>query len=154
MKKIKLNGKRGGFTIVDNDIYDIASKFKWSMDKSGYVRGWKDGKCIRIHELVLQKKDGLETDHISGDKLDNRRSNIRLCTHQQNMSNRKAPRNKKTSKYKGVFKSPGCNSSRAAITYKGKKIYLGSFRCETVAALAVDRKAKEILGEYARLNFP
>ena len=79
--------------------------------------------------------------------------NLRLCTQAQNIYNA-LPRLNCTSKYKGVYRNKKTNRYHAAIQHKGKKFYLGSFKNEIDAAKAYDKKAKELFGEFAYLNFP
>jgi len=95
----------------------------------------------------------MQVDHINGNPLDNRRENLRICTRAQNTCNRKAVVNSKSG-YKGVTKK---NSSRKwipEIRKDGKKLYLGSYNTPEEAAKAYDKAAKEIFGEFAKLNFP
>lgn len=88
--------------------------------------------------------------HINGDTLDNRKSNLRLCTHRDNMCNRRAGGG--SSAFKGVSRSePGWG---AQIKSHGQKLWLGTYRDEVSAALVYDAKARELFGEFARTNFP
>jgi hypothetical protein len=89
-------------------------------------------------------------DHINGDKLDNRRSNLRICTQAENVRNQKKTRYPRLSHYKGVSKDHGC--WRARITKDRVWYCLGYFRTEEAAAQAYNQAAQELFGEYARLN--
>lgn len=94
-----------------------------------------------------------QTDHINGDKLDNRKENLRRCSPAQNQGNRWKSKQAKTSKYKGVY---FCSKLRKFVAYgrEGKKNKrLGTFQSEEDAALAYDRWAIGYFGEFARLNF-
>lgn len=91
-----------------------------------------------------------ETDHRNGNGLDNRRKNLRPCTHAQNCRNAK-PRSV-SSKYKGVGWSRVHNKWRARIRVDGILKSLGVFTEEAQAARAYDRAAAEYFGEFARLN--
>jgi hypothetical protein len=93
----------------------------------------------------------IKVDHINHDILDNRRSNLRLCTHAENCRNRRTPINN-TSGYTGVYWAEDRNCWRAQITYNKRTMYLGSFSSKTKAAKAYNRAAKELFGKFACLN--
>ena len=99
-------------------------------------------------------KEGLLVDHINGDKLDNRKENLRLVTMSQSNANRGKINFKrkvdKRSKFIGV--SWDRNAYRAIICKDGKKEYLGRFDIEEDAAKAYNKRALELFGEYARIN--
>jgi len=98
MKVIKLtNGKE---TIVDNRYYDWLKKYQWYYI-NGYAMGRIDNKVIYMHRAILKAFLGEECDHINGDRLDNRRENLRLCTHVENIANRGKHKNNKTG-HKGI----------------------------------------------------
>jgi len=141
--------------LVDDDDFDELSKHKWSVDTQGYPsrgivteRGWRP---VRMHRFILGLSFGEPADHINRDRLDNRRSNLRRCTRQQNTFNRR-PMSK--SGYKGAYSSPTLSGWRAQIMVNGKCLYLGSFRTPEDAARAYDTAARDHYGEFAYLNFP
>lgn len=116
MIEIKLT--KGKVTVVDDDDYTLAFKYKWIAAKSHWGNAlWyaskhvkrPDGKWrpIFLHRLIVNAAAGMEVDHINGDGLDNRRSNLRICTHAQNSRNSRSVNPNKTSKYKGVYKDRG-----------------------------------------------
>jgi hypothetical protein len=92
-------------------------------------------------------------DHIDHNGLNNRRSNLRLCTAQQNARNHR-PQLRGSSKYKGVSWRQDGKVFRALIWHNGKSINLGRFKNEIDAAKAYDKAAKKYFGEFAYLNFP
>lgn len=112
-----------------------------------------------MHRAILGLTDArMVVDHKNGNGLDNRRENIRPCTHAQNMRNQK-PHGK--SKYRGVSFAYFQRNGRingpyicARIKMEGKSQRLGFFKTEEDAARAYDKKAKDLFGEFARLNFP
>lgn len=161
MKTIPLT--QGYYAFVDDEDYDDLMQFKWhilKMRNCYYAkRGCREGGKVRnitmqAHILGVLKPHGraFQIDHKNGNGLDNRRENIRICSYSQNQMNKVSSRGK-TSKYKGVnFCSKRGYISRIKLNYK--EIYIGSFKLEKEAALAYDKKAKELFGEFARLNFP
>ncbi len=97
------------------------------------------------------KINGREIDHINGDKLDNRKVNLRICTSSQNAMNRKSLGNRFG--YKGIVNYR--NGKYQAMIWDGKhNLNLGMFTTKEDAAKAYDNAAVEIHGIYARLNFP
>ena len=142
---------RGAFAKVDNEDFDKLKVINWYITHYGYA---KNDNHSYIHRLILNCPDDKYVDHINHDKLDNRKSNLRICTRRENNINRK-PLSilTKTSLYKGVCWDKSRNKWRANVGYNGKKIHLGRFENELESAKAYDDKAKELFGEYAYLNF-
>jgi len=109
-----------------------------------------------LHRLIMKPAPGLVVDHISGETLDNRRSNLRVCTNAENSRNSQRIYTSKTG-YKGVH-SASANGSflpwRARIKHNYKEIQLGTFATKEEAALAFDNASRKYFGEFARLNFP
>lgn len=101
-----------------------------------------------MHRLILDAPKGMQVDHINGNGLNNRRENIRLCTHEQNSYNQQKPYG--SSKYKGVCRKRG--KWDAQIRASGKIIWLGSFATEDEAANAYDEAALKHFGEFAFTN--
>jgi hypothetical protein len=154
-KRIKLT--YGKFAIVDAEDYERLSKYKWcAVEKA---RNWyaktldKDGKRLSMHRIVAGAPKGLLVDHINHNGLDNRKPNLRLCTSIQNQQN-KRPRSGCTSKYKGVYWHKDRKKFCAKIHLNKKAIHIGYFKDEIEAAKAYDKKARELFGEFAYLNFP
>lgn len=90
MKQIFLTN--GITTIVSGKDYPALSKHRWHLHSQGYASTNINGRLVLMHRLIMGTPRGMDTDHINGDKLDNRRTNLRVCTHAQNQLNRKAPR--------------------------------------------------------------
>ena len=159
MKMIPLS--QGKFAKVDEDDFERVNQYKWSYI-NGYAQRAKyrqDGKrrLYGLHRFVmgLSMESDLMVDHINGDKLDNRKVNLRICTKGQNNNNH-GPKNrlgKGTSKYKGVsYKGDTVKKWRSRITIGRKEINLGRFDSEEEAARAYNEAAKEHFGEFAWLN--
>ena len=120
-----------------------------------YVLGYIEGKQVRLHRLITNAKKGEVVDHINGNPLDNRRENLRITTQEFNTKNA-TKKNSATSKYKGVFrhKRKGYIRWKAQIQVNKHKRGLGYFLDEEAAAKAYDIAAKELFGQFAKLNFP
>ncbi len=151
MKIIKIKDKK---ILVDDQDFEWLNKYNWCISK-GYIiahkpQSGKKGTTISIHRLIMNTPKNIQTDHINGNKLDNRRENLRICSRSENNMNRHKVRGK--SKYKGVgwFKQTQC--WQAYISKNYKIIHLGLFKSEKEAAKAYNQKAKELFGEFALLN--
>ena len=153
------------WAIVDKADYDALSQHRWLKHNKGYAYRFdkdSDGvnRMILMHREIMQPGKGLVVDHINHDPLDNTRDNLRVCTQGQNMKNQKkmVSRGGKetTSKYKGVYKWQYKKTIKfkSTIWCNGEQEYLGYFDTEIEAAKAYDKRAKELFGEYANLNFP
>lgn len=121
----------------------------------GYLVCRISGKSYRVHRLIWLYHYGEwpsdDVDHINGIRNDNRIENLREATRTNNNYNRGSTPDT-SSKFKGVYKRRTKNFI-AEIHKDRKKYYLGSFDSEIEAAKAYDTKAKELCGEFARLNF-
>lgn len=159
MKKVALGGKNGvgKFMLVDNEDFESINGYKWSVTKTGYAQAHIPntgcaGKPVLAHTLIMNTPKGLEVDHINGNKLDNRKSKLRIVTKQQNYQNQ-GKRLGCYSKYKGVSWNKRSKKWLAYICLNYKLIHLGYFSDEIEAGKAYDTKAKELFGEFAKLNF-
>lgn len=144
----------GEKVLVDPEDYISLMGHHWFLlDGHGkkYVRANFDGKEISMHRFILGVSGYLFIDHINGNGLDNRKENLRFCTQTQNQHNRGASSASKTG-YKGVFWSKANKRYIASITANKKQHHLGSFTCKHKAALAYNKKARELHGEFAFQN--
>lgn len=146
----------GKFAQVDDEDYDFLMQWKWWASKKKhtyYAISRIDNKEVVMHRIVNKTPDDLFCDHKDRDGLNNQSDNLRGCTTEQNLWNRKPHKtNKSTSQYKGVYLCHGKYWS-SRISYSGKTIHLGHFKTEIEAAKAHDDAAKKHHGEFAYLNF-
>lgn len=145
---------KGKTTSIDDADFIKASKFKWYWQSSKTLHGYAatGHKPLMLHNFILQPPEGLEVDHIDGNGLNNTRENLRLVTRAQQCQNRKQS-SYKSSKFKGVRWWKYKNVWQARIKKDGKSTHLGYFNNEVLAAKTYDIAAKELFGEYAKLNF-
>lgn len=147
--------------VVTLDAADLSVLDGWtlSITTDGYVLlsgSYKEKpmRKIYLHRELMNAELGKDVDHISGDRLDNRRINLRVCTRTENLFN-----GKRHSDGRGPYK--GCYYSKnqwdekkwlARICVKGVNYYLGAFLTAEEAAAAYNTKARELCGAFARLN--
>lgn len=136
--------------VVDESDAHLFEVGAWYIDK-GYARrnmmGPNGQEKEYLHRLILGASEGVMVDHVDGDRRNNTRSNLRLCTHGENMVNRKIHRSNKCG-LKGVYADR--NKWRAQITVKGKQHHLGSFDTKELAHAAYLAAAERLHGEFAR----
>ena len=162
MKIIKLTQGKGA--IVDDDCYERLSKYNWQYTYYGYAsRGaFKEELAsgspsnILMHRELMNAPNGVDVDHINGDRLDNRLENLRLCSRKENLRNTMKRMNTKkgvaSSKYKGIYWAKDRNKWRATIRFNGKNYHIGTFEDELEAAKAYNEYAEKHFGDFARIN--
>jgi hypothetical protein len=143
-------GSNGSITcfIIDLDDYEKISKYKWYIENHGYVRGHVDGKKVSLHRFIMNVEDEKEIDHINHNPLDNRKSQLRVCSAKQNMMNKVLYSNNKSGT-KGVHYYRWSNSWLVTITYNGEKIHLGYYKTKDEAIRARKEAEQKYFGEYA-----
>jgi hypothetical protein len=157
MKYIQLD--KGFVAIVDDEDHEWLSSFKWrahnpSGKPGGLFYALTGYRGVAMHRMITDCPKGLMVDHINKNSLDNRKLNLRVCTHRQNVCNKKPLISKRSkSKYLGVDLNRSGNRWVARIGVNSKKIHLGTFLTEDDAALIYDMHAKAAFGEFANLNF-
>ncbi len=161
MKQILVRSKRHGdlFTMVDDEDYDWLNQYNWNYSfrsrGSMYVKTCITYQKIYVnlimHRMILGYPENKIIDHKDGNTFNNQRSNLRICTHEQNNANRINRRNS-TSKYKGVIWCKRDKKWIARFENKGKRCNVGYFDNEIDAAKAYDLKSIEVHGEFAKLN--
>lgn len=141
----------GKFATVDHQDFVSLAGLTWHCTSQGRAA---TGRTNYMHKVIAAQMGIVgEVDHIDGNPLNNRRSNLRGCTRSQNLANSPKCRGS-TSQYKGVHWSESHLGWVAQIKQNGKMKYLGQFGSEVEAAVCYDQAAKEKYKEFARLNFP
>ncbi len=149
-REITLSG--GQIALVDDADYESLMQHRWSIDGSGYARGWHKGKKVAMHRLIVGFPEGKQVDHINRIRLDNRRSNLRICTHQDNTHN-VTHQVRGTCEFRGVSWVHRRQQWTVFICVDGRNKYLGGFNDSVAAAKAYDAAARKYHGDFATLNF-
>lgn len=151
---------QGKSSIIDDEMFDLVSQFKWSFHENQYRDGIAyAGRSIRVNgKQVTQYIHTLITDydmvnHINGDGLDNRLENLRPSNRSLNRSTALKTRTSK-SHYKGAYYRRSSRKWNAQIRINGVTVSLGYFQKESDAARAYDDAARIHFGGFATLNFP
>ena len=143
------------YTLVDDEWFEFLEKWRWILDPKGYVKRTKringSSKQFWMHRIINKTPDGMLTDHINGNKLDNRTTNLRTANCQQNTMKRRRAKNN-TSGFIGVTKRNRKKQWQATLMHSGIIHYLGFFEDVFEAALVRDTAALFFRGEFAALN--
>lgn len=162
----KLELTRGMWSLIDEEDAERLSVFAWRIvgnPCSWYAartpRPWENRGTTTLrltYEILnMNPSPGVVIDHIDGNTLDNRKSNLRICTQADNQHNRRKNSGSQTSKYKGVHLTKRVKKPwTAQIGISGRTQYIGIFETAEDAARAYDRRAMLAFGPYALLNFP
>lgn len=151
VKEIPLT--QGQVAIVDDEDFDFLNQWKWQAVKGTvkqrnvfYVNRttWAPKKTVIMHRIIMNAPNGMMVDHINGNGLDNRRSNLRIVTRRQNMQNR---HHNKTSRYPGVQWKKHCKLWVAKIQICKKSFHLGYFKSEELAFEAYKKAVHDLTGE-------
>ena len=153
---MKIPLTKGLFAIVDEEDYENLSRYQWYVlghkNKEYAARYVGNNKHLRMHRILLNAPDGIEVDHINGNRLDNRKCNLRLATRAENGRNRGKFKCKTHSKYKGVTYHTRDKRWQGTIIINRRHIHLGYFDTEQEAALAYNDAALKFHGKFAKLN--
>jgi hypothetical protein len=166
-----MNAARKGLRLLDDGSALVeASKGYWfRIDRADLEAVWQRGWCatenrsaygckvyitarsprggrIGLHRWLLKAPPGLQVDHANGDTLDNRRSNIRVCTRAQNTMNQRV----RPSGRRGIWWDRRCRTWRIVITVRGRTVRLGSTPHQRIAQRIYNNAARQHFGEFAR----
>jgi hypothetical protein len=140
------------FALVDDEDSERVLKYRWNLQKDGRIRGHYCSESTSLSRFILWFPVNV-VDHINGDQLDNRKENLRECSHSENIRNQKKQKGK-SSKYKGVSWFKRVSKWIVHIKAEKKLIYLGYFEDEIEAAKVYDQAAIKYHKKFAKLNFP
>lgn len=155
MRVIELT--KGQVAIVDDEDFGKLAQWHWYCGKNGYAyrrlsKAENERKpLVLMHREIMNSAKGECVDHINGNPLDNRRCNLRRCTHAENLRNRKLSRTNKIG-FKGVFYRADKGKFVAYITKDGKRKHIGYFATAEDANEAYVEHAARLFGEFARKN--
>jgi len=158
MPELLLISKGNQYTcLYDQEDSELISRFSWYLNSNGYAITSIEGKTVLMHRLILGLQDPKTFgDHKDGNRLNNCRSNIRTATASENRRNSQKEKNC-TSIYKGSYfeSDRGLYHSQIGMATKnGTKVYnLGRYHQEKMAAKAYDKRAVQLFGEFAYVNF-
>ncbi len=145
---------KGQRILVDAEDYEALSGFAWRVDHRGYacrhptVEGHSTTVLMHREILGMERGNGLYVDHINGNRIDNRRANLRTCTNAENVRNQKRS-SKNTTGFKGVMFHKGSGKWYARIKFKGKGKYLGRYSSPELAYEVYCLAADMLHGEFA-----
>lgn len=147
---------QGKVAVIDEADASVISQRKWFACKLGNrfyaMRNVRrpDGSWTTqlMHRALIECPTGFQVDHISGDTLDNRRSNLRIATVSQNQCNRGRQSNNKSG-YKGVSWNRRDEVWQARICHLGKQINLGAFDNPQAAHLAYIEAGERLHADFA-----
>lgn len=147
------------FALIDEEDFERVSPWLWSVcvrqnPYSPYALRRQMHKTIYLHRFIMNAPKNRDVDHIDGNGLNCRKSNLRVCTHAQNQYNYTKCAKRTTSKFKGVHIDRDDGRWISRIKFKGKSINIGVFDTQEQAAHEYDKAAVSYFGKYAKLNFP
>lgn len=151
MKHIELT--KGNIAIVDDELFDKLSKYKWlscgryaARATHYYIDGKRKQKWIFMHKLIADAPEKMQVDHINRNTFDNRKDNLRICTHQQNSFNHPGYGTRGVTKVTNrPLKKPYC----VRLMLNGKSLYFGYYATLEEAKSVWKEKAKGYYGEFA-----
>lgn len=141
---------KGYHALIDVDDFYSLPKNLWHTKTSNglsYAATWVKNQPQYLHRLIMNASNGMVCDHVNGNTMDNRKSNLRICTVLESNRNRGSNKNV----YKGI-KKMAASIWQARIFVNRKNINLGVFENEDLAVIAYNNAALEHFGKFARLN--
>lgn len=140
--------------MVDDEDFEKLNEIKWNLlsvnGTNQYAVTYKNNRPLLMHRIMLDFPKGKEIDHINGNGLDNRRKNLRVCTHSENLKNKRM-RKDNTSGHIGVWWSYEKGKWRSGIRVNGEFKHLGLFKNKLKAAMVYKLAAEKYFGEFKHI---
>jgi len=133
--------------LIDVEDAERVRGMKWNLTNRGYAKCWK--LKTYLHRYLLDAPEDKSVDHINGHPLDNRKQNLRLASHQENLCNRTSLASNNTSGVTGVYWRSDRNKWAAKIVVNGKDIHLGLFASFEESVAVRKQAEKDYFGEFA-----
>lgn len=132
---------------VDEADLPTVKRYSWCMSKTGYPVANVGGSVVKLHRYLLRPESGEVVDHINGNRMDNRRCNLRVCTAKENARNVRPAKNSKS----GVLgvRETKHGTYQARIVVNGTEIHLGNFKTMDEADSARRVAESQYFGEYS-----
>ena len=142
---------QGKHAIVDDDLFEYLNQWKWHYRRDGYVCHREGNTTVYLHRVITQCPQGMVVDHKNRNTLDNRRTNLRVCTQSQNNLNQRL-RSDSKSGLKGVTEHANKRKRwQAHLRVGGRKKSLGYYLTKEEAHAAYIKVAKNLHGEFFTL---
>lgn len=154
MKRIpvKRRGAVVAYAKVDDEDFAALAQISWTLDRFGYARcPVYAGKPSLMHRIITGNRAGV-VDHKNSDRLDNRKENLRVCSHTENQRNRRGAGIRSKSGVLGVIWLNRCKRWRAQIQPDGRTIHLGYFVCLDDAIEARAAAEQKYYGKFAPIR--
>ena len=134
----------------DREDFELVKNFCWHINNRGYVAALdrSTGKAASLHRLIMRPQKGEVVDHINRNKLDNRKSNLRVCNNADNLKNTSINKNN-VSGFTGVFWCTRRSKWESRIKINRKSIHLGYFTSKAEAIKARVKAELEIFSEFS-----
>ena len=144
----RYKGKPPIEVIIDGSDYERVSHHKWWIHTLGYIYTRVNKKYLYLHRFILDTPKGMVTDHINGDKLDNRKVNLRICSTRENVINCKLSKNNTTG-FRGVSFRADLDKYRAYLMVNRKQVNFGLYDNLEDAMKARLQGEQKYFGKYA-----
>lgn len=152
MRRIKLT--QGFWATVDDEDFNRLCRFRWHI-RSGYASRSTGANTFRfMHHDIVAPRHRMVVDHKNGNRLDNRRSNLRVCTPSENNANQ-VKRQGTSSRFKGVYWEAERGLWVTKVMNRQRhRVTIGRFKNEDVAGMAYDLWMLDMFGSFAQPNKP